>query len=298
MKKFLLLCLIFPLTLCSISASEITEDYFDIASNYCIEGNYNEALSYLNKILAIEPANSKAKELKNSVIRVMSPTTSSYISAHNIQIKQAFSFKKQGNKSKELSSLINSANSGNVWGCYYLAEYYRENKNYVNALSYYQKTLSIKNDFSQSYLGMAQTYYDNNNFNSAVINLNKYIQSNPRSDTAYALKAMSNLNLNNTSAALSDINIAITLNDDLSYRLIEAKILYKQGNYTLAKEKLEKLSKNIKTSEVYKLMGLCDYNTGNYTNALLNLDKAIILSDEDKTLNSRYNEIKEKLEKR
>ena len=34
----------------------------------------------------------------------------------------------------------------------------------------------------------------------------------------------------------------------------------------------------------------------NYTNALLNLDKAIILSDEDKSLDSKYNEVKEKLE--
>jgi len=49
--KLLLLLLIFSgLT---VSASEITEDYLDIASNYCVYGNYNEALNYLNKILEL-----------------------------------------------------------------------------------------------------------------------------------------------------------------------------------------------------------------------------------------------------
>ena len=124
------------------------------------------------------------------------------------------------------------------------------------------------------------------------------MQTNPKSDAAYALRANAYLNLNNYSSALNDINSALRINDDIGYRLIEAKIIFKQGNYILAKEKLEKLSKDIKTSEIYRLMGYCDYETGNYTGALLNLDKAIILSDEDKTLNSKYNEIKEKLEKR
>ena len=63
-------------------------------------------------------------------------------------------------------------------------------------------------------------------------------------------------------------------------------------------EKLNILSANIQTAEVYKYVGLCDYALNNYTSALLNIDKAIILSDDDKNLNSKYNEIKSVLEKK
>lgn len=43
-------------------------------------------------------------------------------------------------------------------------------------------------------------------------------------------------------------------------------------------------------------MGLCDYAAGNYTSALSNIDKAIILSDDDEYLENKYNEIKKILE--
>lgn len=77
---------------------------------------------------------------------------------------------------------------------------------------------------------------------------------------------------------------------------MEAKILYHKGSYNDARDKFNLLSRNVQTSEVYKYLGLCDYALNNYASALLNLDKAIILSDDDKTLNSTYNEIKTKLD--
>lgn len=64
MKKFFLLCLIFPCI--AVSSSEITEDYFDIATNYCTYGQYNDAIIYLDKILQLEPNNNDAKDLKNT----------------------------------------------------------------------------------------------------------------------------------------------------------------------------------------------------------------------------------------
>ena len=44
-------------------------------------------------------------------------------------------------------------------------------------------------------------------------------------------------------------------------------------------------------------MGLCDIAKQDYMSALMNIDKAIILSDDDKTLNSTYNDIKSILDK-
>lgn len=284
----------------AIYANELTEDYFDIAVNYCIEGNYNEANIYINKILAIEPNNNDAKNLKTTLARINDPKSLSYISNHNNQVKISTDFKKLGNKNKELETLTNSLknNSNNYWTSYMLAEFYRKNNDTNNAIAYYKKTLNLKPNFSQCYLDIALMYLINKEYNTALQNINKYIEINPNTDIAYAIRSKINLNTSNINEAKKDIQKALQINDDISYRLIEAKITFAEKNYSLARQQFENLSKNIKTSEIYKYLGLCDYELGNWTSALLNLDKAIILSDEDKTLDLKYNEIKNKLEKK
>ena len=49
-------------------------------------------------------------------------------------------------------------------------------------------------------------------------------------------------------------------------------------------------------SEIYEYMGLCDYALKDYISALMDFDKAILLSNNDEYLESRYNEIKQLLE--
>ncbi len=292
MKKLLLLSLIFPCI--AVSANEITEDYLDIATNYCIYGKYSDANVYLDRILQIEPNNADVKELKNTISRVTNSNTKSYLSASDKTIQQAVSYKKQGNLQKQLSSL--SSDSDSFWSCYFLAEYYRKNNDLKNAMNYYQKASKLKPNYSQTYLGIAQVQFLNSDYTGAVQTLNKYQTYNKESDIAYALKAEAYLNMNNISDAESNIKRALEIEENITYLLLEAKILYHKGSYDEARDKFNLLSRNIQTSEVYKYIGLCDYALNNYASALLNLDKAIILSDDDKTLNSTYNEIKTKLD--
>ncbi|MBQ3819068.1 hypothetical protein II810_01340 [bacterium] len=96
MKRFILLCLIFPCI--SVCANEITEDYFDIATNYCIYGKYTDALNYTNKILQIEPYNQDAKDLKNTLLRITNPNIDSYLTSTNPNLYNAFKYKKNGNR--------------------------------------------------------------------------------------------------------------------------------------------------------------------------------------------------------
>ena len=66
MKKFLL-SLILSIAICCnipVLADEVEEDYFDIAANYCVIGDYESALIYLDKILTINPNNQKIVDLK------------------------------------------------------------------------------------------------------------------------------------------------------------------------------------------------------------------------------------------
>lgn len=293
MKKFILLCLIFPCL--AVCANEVTEDYFDIASDYATYGKYSDAMIYVDKILQIEPNNADAKDLKNTLIRVTNPNAKSYLTYNDKTIQQAQQYKKQGERNRQISTLASATND--FWSIFLLAQYYRDNGDCNNAISYFQKATNLKPDYSQNYLGLAQCYSEMGDYKNAVNNLNKYIGYNQNSDIAYALRANANLNLNSLSEAEDDIKRALEIEENISYLLIEAKILYYKGNYDDAREKLNLLSRNIQTSEVYKYLGLCDYAQNNLTSALLNIDKAIILSDDDKELNSTYNDIKATLDK-
>lgn len=294
MKRFVLLCLIFPCI--SVCANEITEDYLDIATNYATFGQYREAQEYINKILQIEPSDGEARELKNELLRIQNPTIESYLTTTNGNLRQAFLAKKDGNRNGMLYTLNSGQND--FWSNYFLAEYYRDNKNPQNAIQFYKKAIQLKPNYSQSYLGISRAFIDAKDYNSAIENLDKYISYNKNSDIAYAMRAEAKMNLNYILEAQEDIETALNIEENISYLLLKAKILYYKGDYDNARYLLNLLSRNVQTSEVYKFIGLCDYAQNDYKNAMLNLDKAIILSDEDKSIISTYNNAKSMLEKR
>lgn len=293
MKKFILLCLMFPCIF--VCANEMTEDYMDIATNYCIYGKYKDAINYVEKILLIEPDNTDAKELKNTLLRITNPNIQSYLSSTNQNIGQASAKKKFGDRVGQLDSLNKS---NDFWSNYLLAEYYKDNNNSLNAISYYQKAIELKPNYSQSYLGLGKAYLDSKEYLKAIETFNQYLSYNKNSDIAYALKAEANLNMNYIIEAEEDITKALNIEENISYLLIKAKILYYKGDYDNARELLYLLSRNVQTAEVYKFIGMCDYAQNDYKNALLNFNKAIILSDDDNQLNSTYNNLKTMLDKK
>lgn len=294
MKKLILTRLFFALLCPFTFANEMTEDYFDIATNYCIDGNYSEALNYLDKILLVEPENKTVADLKNGLRQIIQGKNTSFILPKSNAVKQAVNYKKSGNKQGELTALT-AAND--YWAYYFLAQYYRQNKDYNQAINYFIKSVNAKPSFNQCYLEIAVCYFELGNFQQAVTYLNQYLKINPQDDFAYALKARCEANLDNNDDALSDILTAIALENSVDNRFLEGKILYNMKRYQQAKDKLEKLTSDIQTAEIYKYIGLCYYGLGNYNEALNNLDKSILLFDDDKTVNSKYNEIKAKIGK-
>ena len=67
--------------------------------------------------------------------------------------------------------------------------------------------------------------------------------------------------------------------------------------YQQAKDKLEKLTDEIQTAEIYKYIGFSHAGLGNFSDAAINLEKSLILFEDDKTVNAKYNEIKSRIEK-
>lgn len=294
MRKLFIIGLLFVLSGSFVYSNEMTEDYFDIATNYCIEGNYSEALSYLDKILLIEPNNKTVLDLKNGLQQIIKGKNFSFIIPKSNAVKQSIEMKKIGNKQGELTSLT----SGNdYWAYYFSGQFYKQNKDYNQAIGYLIKSVNAKPSFNQCYLEIAVCYFELGNFQQAVTYLNQYLKVNQQDDFAYALRARAYANLDNNDSALSDILTAIALENSLDYRLLEGKILYNMKRYSQAKEKLEKLTDEIQTAEVYKYLGLCNAELGNYNEAIDSLDKSIILFDDDKLVNTKYNEIKSRIEK-
>lgn len=294
MKKFLLAG-IFIFLLCPIvQANEITEDYFDIATNYCIEGDYKQALNYLEKILAIEPNNKNISDLKNGLTQIIQGKNSSFILPKSSVIQQAINCKKNGDKQGE-TSILNTGSD--YWTYYFLGELHKQNKNYNDAINAFIKSVNSKPTFTQCYLQIAICYFELKNYKQSITYLNQYLKVNPQDDFAYALKSRCEANIGNYDMALSDILTAIALENSIDYRFLEGKILYRMKRYQQAVEKLEQLTEDIQTAEIYKYIGLAYADLNNNTEALINLDKAVLLNDRDQTVQNKYNEIKLRIEK-
>lgn len=299
MKKLLLsVILIFAAgILIPVFASEIEEDYLDIAANYCIMGDYQTAMEYLDKILTINPDNRHVKDLKKGLTHVMTKDKQTFITNVNPLIKTSQLFKQQGDDLRELSALTKATEGKNAYlAYYYLGNFYRSKQDYVKALDAYNASTSARADFAQAYLSSAVVCYESGKYQSAINSVDKYLTFVENDDLAYAIKSRSEFELGLLDEAKRDNDKAIELNDCPEYQFDRAKILYKYEKYQDSKKLFATLLKDISNSKIYEYMGLCDYAMQNYTSALFNIDKAIILSDDDEYLNTLYNDIKKILE--
>lgn len=299
MKKFLLSLILISAVCCTNMsfANEIEEDYLDIAADYCIAGDYNSAMEYLDKILLINPENIQVRDLKKGLNHIILQDKKSYVTNINPLITQAMGYKKSGSEVSEESALIQAAKGNNAYlAYYYLGNFYRSKKDYLKALDSYNSSVSSRPDFAQAYLATAVVLYDIGNFQAVLNPIDKYLTFNPKDDLAYAIKSRAEFALGMLEQSRHDNDRALEINDCPEYQFDRAKILYKYEAYKDSKDLFTGLLDEIQTSKIYEYMALCDIGMGNYNSALLNLDKAIILSDDDEFLENKYNEVKEILE--
>ena len=299
MKKFLL-SVIFTSAVClclPVFADEITEDYLDIAANYCVVGDYNSAIDYLDKILEREPDNKQVSDLKKGLIHVIANDKKTYVTGVNPFIKQAMEYKRTGDETREAESLMQGTQEKNSYlAYYYLGNFYRDKRIYLKALDAYNSALSARPDFAQAYLSSAITLIEAGRYDSVLNPIDKYLTFVPNDDLAYAIKSRAEFEMGMLDEAKVDNDKAIEINNCPEYQFDRAKILYKSGEPKTAKEIFTELLPDIQTSKIYEYMGYCDLNMNDYISALMNIDKAIILSEDDRFLENKYNEIKQMLE--
>ena len=133
-------------------------------------------------------------------------------------------------------------------------------------------------------------------YNSAINPIDKYLSFNPEDDLAYAIKSRAEFELGMISQAQEDNEIAIQINDCPEYRFDKAKILFKQGKAKESRELFKSLLNDIQISKIYEYMGLCDLALNDYTQAVTDFDRAILLTNDDEYLEMKYNEAKQMLE--
>jgi tetratricopeptide (TPR) repeat protein len=278
-------------------ADEIEDDYIDMAADYCISGDYASAMSYLDKLLRINPDNKRALDLKKGLNHIIARDKKSYISGVNPSVKEAQEYRRLGNEQMEYTSLINGTQGENSYlAYYYLGNFFRERNNYEKAIDAYNQAVSAKPAFAQSYLALGITQFDMGRYNSAINPIDKYLTFNPNDDLAYAVKSRIEFQLGMLTEAKMDNDKAIELNDCPEYQFDRAKILFKNRQFKEAKDLFVKVLADIQTSKIYEYMGYCDLELGDYMSALNNIDKALILSNDDQYLENKYNEIKQLLE--
>jgi len=299
MKKllsFLIVCVAFGLCIPAF-ADEIEEDYLDIASSYCVMGNYDAAMEYLDKIIAKNPDNKQVADLKRGLSHIISQDKKTFVSSVNPSIKKAQEYKRQGNEKMEYASLIEGTEGDNSYlAFYYLGNFYRDRNEFAKAIDAYNSSLSARSQFAQSYLALAITLYEEGKYESALNPIDKYLTIMPDDDLAYAVKSRIEFQLGMFEQAEIDNNKALSINDCPEYRFDKAKILYKSGDFKNAKDLFSEILPDIQTSKIYEYMGYCDYELKDYMSALNNIDKALILSNDDEYLENFYNEIKRHLE--
>lgn len=301
MKKFLLSLMLSMVICCNLQvfADEVEEDYLDIAANYCVIGDYDSALNYLDKILEINPNNKKVADLKKGLTHVIAADKKSFITGVNPFVKDAQEAKREGDERGEVSALINGTQAENSYlAYYYLGNYFRDKDNFLKALDAYNGALSAKPDFAQAYLASAVTLFDVGRYEAVINPIDKYLTFNPNDDLAFAVKSRAEFELGMLEESRVDNEKAIQINNCPEYQFDRAKILYKSEDYKTAKDIFTQLLPDIQTSKIYEYMSYCDIALEDYMSALMNINKALILSDDDEFLEIKYNEIKEILEKK
>lgn len=230
--------------------------------------------------------------MKKLLYQLGTKNQKSFITGYNDKIDKAYSYKLLGDRVAEGNILKEASNGGNFWVYNYLGDYYRENKDYKNAIDSYFQAYQMQPSFTQALLSIAMCYLDSGQYEMVNEPIKRFLFYNQQSDLAYAIRAKAYLMQGMIIDAETEIVTARALNDDIEYQLLHGIILYRKGNFKKAVDLFTKLSQEIQTSDVFKYLGLSYLGLKEYSNAMLNMDKAIVLSDDDKELNTKYNETK------
>lgn len=289
-----------------VSATELSEDYFDIASNYYVSNNYAKALEYIDLVLKFDPNNAKATELKSKILpdETKSDNLTIEQTAKILSTTQGTSIEIIDIEKKNIDNVIYDANYYNTKG----QEFYRK-KELEQAIQYFQKAIKIDKRNAVAYNNLAMTFWAQNNTAGAINYFKKSNSLNRRFTQPLVNLSMLYKQLGDEKNQICYLKKAIRLNcnDYLAYYWL-GDYYKNKGLYPLAIQNYkETLKINQKFAPVYLNLALCFFETEEFNYCLLalnqykefctNSDYAYYLASRANSALCRHKEAKEMIEK-
>lgn len=249
-----------------VAASELTDDYFDIAINYFNSNNCTKALEYLDSILNLEPDNTAAKALKNKILQPQ-PCPNENTPENSAKISEAVQIP---NTCQPVENVTYNSDYYNKKG----QEFYNK-KEYDTAIGYFYKAIAINNKNAQAYNNLGMSYWLKNNNNTAI----KYFKKANLVNKNYTQPLVNLSELykqsGDTQNQIYYLLKAIKLNSaDYSayYRL--GDYYRSTGAYPAAIENYKEVVKiNPKFNQVYLNLAMCFFETEEFNYTLLAINQ-------------------------
>lgn len=275
MKKGILFLLLVIAGLLPVNisvASELTDDYFDIATNYFNSNNITKALEYLDLIITIEPGNLKATVLRNKISPPPVDDSKSTQEAAKILTE-----------SPELQKVvIVDVPQADLEKITYDSDYYNnkglelyQKKDFDTAIEYFYKSVTLNNKNAVAYNNLAMAYWCKNNPAEAI----KYFKKSNSVNKCYTqpLVNMANIymQLKNEKKQVECLKKAVKLNpnDYMAYYWL-GDYYRNKGEYPKAVENYKEVVKiNPKFSKVYLSLAICFLETEEFNYAVMALEQ-------------------------
>jgi tetratricopeptide (TPR) repeat protein len=157
-----------------------------------------------------------------------------------------------------------------------------DHQDFAGATSLYSKIISEckfteKSDYRFIYK-RAVSYYSANNFDSALVDMNRFIPLFPESSQARILRALIYRGKSDSENQLNDLQKAIELRGPTK-ELVRWRgaLLADKGDFKAAKKDLEEVKNYQDDAELETNLGFIYYNLGSLDSALVCFNKAIVL---------------------
>lgn len=256
-------------------ASELTDDYFDIANNYYCSNNYAKALEYLDLILAIDSCDMRAKSLRDKISPPpLSPVEEAKTAEVTAQVLST-------TQSPETTTIVEvpkvDTETISFDSNYYNSkgkEFYLK-KEYNTAKDYFCKAVNLNKRNAQAYNNLAMTYWLENDTRSAIKYFKKANRISPFFTQPLVNLALLYKNLGNEKKELYYLKKAIFYNgnDYLAYYWL-GDYYRNCSNYPKAIENYKEVIKiNPKFSQAYLSLAMSFFETEQFDYAILALSQ-------------------------
>jgi len=234
--KYLILLSVILLTNISL-ASELTDDYVDMASEWATSGDYGKALDNIHNALKIEPSNRELLKIKLTLEQIVNPdkfsgsgqvfSMASYDAGNCLESGiSKYNTKDYDGALAEFQRYLNY-NPKSDFAYTMLAKCYLDLGNPNLALNYIEKALNIL-DNTENKMLQGQILYEKGYYVQAK-NIFESLKVTVQTSELYEYIGLCEYKLNNYAEALNNIDKAIILRDDVQrldslYNEIKVKI--------------------------------------------------------------------------